>query len=273
MKEFDLVSGLNFLLETLYYDAISTNNKILFDYDLSYPRVFVGEKERLIKTLEYSAKSLLYANTQSQIIISFKLTNYDRNRVFFRITINLNENNQSNNTLDKKNIQYLNKWIKYSDYEVIINNNKIILDIKLTLGSKRDSFYEFFHLNSHFEKSKKYHTLVAYENKDGFNILKNQLLSMDINIIQKNDYETFMKHMKDAIYKPNLIFLYQDFLTKKNIFEEIYKIQKIKNFSIIIICDNENKIDKKITKDSIILRQPYTYDSLIAILNLTQNKN
>lgn len=260
MKNFDLVTGLNFLLEALYYDGFTTGNKILFDYLPTYPRKFKANMAGVIKVFEYCAKTFLYSTRNTKLTISFKLTNYTKEMVYFRVNFKIDQK------LDRLNENYL-KIARTAASELkvsmLIARDEITLDFGMGLTQNS---VEPLGLKS--EDIKKYKAVIAYSDDDGFKILTNQLKNIGIDVKPKHDFAVLKMHIEDKIYRPNLVFLYKKIIDNRVEFEQILEYKKLKGFSIIAICDNDDFLDDKIKNDVIVLRQPYTYDVLCAVLNM-----
>lgn len=260
MKEIDLVTKFNFLLEGLYYDGLNTSNKIIFDYSTAYPRKFILKDSSILKIIEYCTKIFLYSTKNTKILISFQLTNYDTSMVYFRIFIRVNKNLDN---LNRKYISMANELSKKHSINTIIKKDEIAIDIKIQLSPN----IKENNIKLKNNDIKKYKAVVAYNDLDSFEILSSQLKAIGIEIKPKNDYQTLIKHLKDGIYKPNIIFLHKKIVDNKQDFDEILKLKKVKKFHIVVICDNDSYIDDVIKKEITILRQPYTYDTLCSILN------
>ncbi|CAD7286804.1 hypothetical protein LMG7974_00092 [Campylobacter majalis] len=265
--KFSLVNRLNYLLEAIYYDAFATKNIVLFEYDPTYPRVFMNDVGGIISSLENAIKAHLYATNNNKILVKFKLTNYNAEHVFFRIFFDAQNDIQS---LDDRYITELQKIVKKNNYQIImVDDAKIHINVAMQLN-KTAKEHKIQLKNNYIKKS---HAVIAYDDRDGFEILYKQLKHIGIEVKQKHDYANLKAHLSDAIYCPDIIFIQNSYLENQQEFAEILNLQKFRKFQIIVIYDKDEKTQNNIKIHTIALRQPYTYDILIAVLNLAyQNK-
>lgn len=255
----DILYRMGLLLEGLFEDAKQSKNTILFNYDLSYPRVFTTDMLPILKACEYLNKYLLFNQENCRILFEFHLTNYTRDHVLFDII--LSPSNPIQSSFDDKYLNLAKRQLKSNGLELKISKEGITISTKLNMQNKarRENFMPVPE-----NVLKKYHALISYPDIKGFEILKNQLEYLGINVRPTNDYLSAHAHISNPIYTPNLVFINKDDIMSEQDKKDIIKAQKIKGFSIIIICENDTNI--KGLDDFIILRQPYTYDTLYAII-------
>ncbi|MGG7048136.1 MULTISPECIES: hypothetical protein [unclassified Campylobacter] len=266
MKQIDFVERLNFLLETLYYDALDGKNRIIFEYDPSYPRVFAIDSNNVLKTMEWIAKAYLLGTSEANININFKLTNYNADTVFFSVFFSVDKDVK----LDELSIQKANKFAATAKAKILItNNNQIVLYTSATLDREIKS--KNISLKSNVIKS--YYAIAAYEDNLGFEILRNILKVIGVKIGSKSDFVTFKKHIKDSIYMPSVVFVSMDYFKTEQDLDELLEIQKLKGYGIVVVCHKQSKFEAKFKEHAIILREPYTYDAIVAALNYCYTKS
>jgi len=108
--------------------------------------------------------------------------------------------------------------------------------------------------------------IIACEDEDIFLIISQELRFTGLKVSKQKSFENLNLHVKDAIFKPDIIFVQKEYLNDKTRLNEILTYQKLKNFYIIIISKDESKSIKgeKITT----LRQPFASDSLHETLRI-----
>lgn len=262
----DILDRINLLLEALYEDAKASKNIILFDYDMAYPRIFQTDVLPLIKACEFLVKYMLSNQSSSRILFEFKLTNYAREHVVFDINITPSKPLQPN--YDDKYLNLAKRQIKLANMELKLNQAGANMAIKL-LSSKIPPHQPLQIINSGILK--KYHALISYPDLKGFEILKNQLEYLGINVRPSNDYLSAYAHIINPIYMPNLVFIHKSDIMSEHDKNEILKAKKLKGFSVIIICENDSNLSG--FDDFLILNQPYTYDMLYAIIATSHSRS
>ncbi|WP_169752248.1 hypothetical protein [Campylobacter mucosalis] len=261
MKEIDLVERLNLLLDALYYDAVESENILLFSYSPAYPRRYVLNADAIIKTLELVSKIYLSSLHRAEILIDFRLTNYDTKQVFFMISF---ISDKYTTAIDEYLIKQALQSAKEYDARISIDKNAITIDIK-AIFVKNQPISNINFINSAISS---YHALIAYDCKDGFDILSSYLKFMGIKVNPKNDYEIIRRHIEDAIYFPAVIFIHKDILTRPGEFETLMRYKRVKKYSIVAICDGASDLPVYMEDEVIILKTPFTYDTIVGILNV-----
>ncbi|MBE3022347.1 hypothetical protein [Campylobacter sp. 7477a] len=263
LKEIDFIERINLFLETIYYDGERHANTILFEYDPSYPRVYKIDASNTIKCIENLTKIFLFFQSECEILIKFKLANYNTNRILFNILISSSER------LKEFDQELLNAAKEYGDKAGIIirqdKNGNFILDIEVELASDAQPTKS---LDINNQAIKNYNAIIAYDNKNGFKILSNQLKFIGINVKPSSDYESLKQHITDAIYNPDLAFVQKVFLEDEQNLNELLKFKKMKHFCIVAICETDEIFKPEIKQELIILREPYSYDILRAVLDM-----
>lgn len=260
----DLIERLNLLLEGLGQDAKNSGNVILFDYDMSYPRAFSTNPIFVIKAIEYLSKYLLFNQRQSRILIEFELSTFTTQNVVFNII--LAPSRQISESFDKKYLNLARKEIANIESELVIKQNEILLSVRLACSkTPTKQAYEFIPL----AQLKRYHALISYPDTKGFEILRAQLEFLGINVRPSSDFLSAYTHIINPIYIPNIVFIYKDDIISARDRAEIIHAMKIKNFSVVVICEDGAQ---SFEKDFITLQQPYTYDTIYAILNIAHQR-
>ncbi|BCX79670.1 hypothetical protein [Campylobacter sp. 19-13652] len=262
----DLLDRISLLLEGLYEDAKQTKNIILFDYALTYPRVFETDVMPIVKACEYLNKYLLFNQSSSRVLFEFRLTNYARDHVVF--DINLTSSKQIESSYDDKYLNLAKRQIKLAGIELKLAENTINMSIKLAT-SKEPPRQSLPSINQSILK--KYHAIISYPDIKGFDILKSQLEHLGINVRPTNDYLSAFEHIINPIYTPNLVFIHKNDILSEQDKKEILKAKKTKGFSVIIICEND--VNLKGFDEFFILNQPYTYDMLYAIISVSYSRS
>lgn len=262
----DLLDRLSLLLEGLYEDAKQTKNIILFDYALTYPRVFQTDVLPIIKSCEYLNKYLLFNQSSSRILFEFKLTNYARDHVVF--DINLSSSKQIEEGYDDKYLNLAKRQIKLAGIELKLNKNGANMSVKLYTTKEPPK-----QILPNISQSviKKYHALISYPDLKGFEILKSQLEYLGVNVRPTNDYLSAFEHIINPIYTPNLVFIHKNDILSEQDKKDILKAKKIKGFNVIIICENDINLNN--FDEFLILNQPYTYDMLYALITVSYSRS
>lgn len=274
---YDLLLRLNLLLEGLCQDAQATKNIIIFNYDVSYPRLFKDNPQLLIKACENINKYIMYnsanakisddeyGNEACRILFEFKLTNYSSDYVLFDVVFE--PTLPITRGFDEKYLKLANREAKAMGIDLNISQKRIVLSLKmLTAQQTRQQIPAIAS-----ETLKRYHAVVSYPIAKGFEILKAQLEALGINVRPSSDFLSAFKHITDAIYTPNLVFLNSDDLKQHpQTLPQILKAQKTKGFNVIVICHDDD--DKQDVDEFFYLRQPYTYDMLYSIIFLLHSR-
>ena len=109
--------------------------------------------------------------------------------------------------------------------------------------------------------------IIACEDKDIFSIISHELSFHGLKLNRQKSFESLILHIKDAIFKPDIIFVQKEYLSDKARLDEMLTYQKLKNFYIVIISKDEAKSIK--SEKMTTLRQPFTSDSLHETLEIT----
>ncbi|QKF61016.1 hypothetical protein [Campylobacter curvus] len=261
-QNIDFLELMNFFLDAIYKDAKESSNAVIFDYDPSYPRRYDIDATNTIKAIENLTKIFLYSQTKAKILIGFKLVNYSSSQIHFNVTIRCDK---TPSQTDERLLNKAKECALAAEASIEIpKGNEFLLQIKATLAG---NFRGKNSLELQNEVIKKYSAVIAYENEAGFHILSNQLKFVGINVRSTSDYQSLKRHVTDAIFKPDIVFISKAFLNDEAEFEELLKFKKLKNFCIVAICEDDENFDKN-AGEVIILRQPYTYDVLRAVLDM-----
>lgn len=264
----DLLERINLLLEGIFRDAKNTGNVVIFDYDFSYPRVFENDPHHIIKALEYMAKFLLFNQKNSRILMSFKLTNYSTDFVIFDMILTPSKPIESG--FDEKYLNLARKDMSRLYSKIDILKDRIKTSVKL---KNAKSISHLSHTVLNLEKFKKYHAVISYPDDKGFEILHRQLTQLGINVRPTSDFLNAYTHIINPIYTPNLVFIHKDDIISSKDKAEILRAKSIKNFGIVIICEKDDVLYEEDENDFMVLRQPYTYDILTAILTFTYSRS
>ncbi|MCR4942165.1 MAG: hypothetical protein K5978_05175 [Campylobacter sp.] len=260
--QIDLVNRLNYFCDSLYFDAIESTNVISFSFGTNYPRIYEMDGDSLINVLSAVSKIYTKSLKKSYLHIDFKLTNYSTDYAFFNITFSCSGVFIPMNKL----ISTAKKIAEANDIQIFINKNTIVVQSKGKLVKDQQKSIKFLN-----ENIKKFHVIINYEYKMGFESISKSLRYLGLKVHQSNQYDILKHHVMDAIYKPSVVFLHQSILQNKDEFELILKYKKLKNFSIVIINDQKDDSLEN-NKNFFVLRQPFTYDILIATLNTCYNE-
>lgn len=272
----DILRRMYLLMFSLNEDGRSTNNCIVFDYSMSYPRVFNTSAPMLAKLVDALTQFMLINIKNSTIVVKFLLINYQHKQIKFNISVWSEKNFLKRNngiesirsSINQKSKIYLNiaeniahengSYIRFETE----NGLKISTDVGLEIADTKNRAVEQLqvkHLNE-------FKILIADPNKYAFETLKNTLLHLGFDVKPTNDWHSAKRHIQDMMFVPNVVFI-SDTLLNDIDFGEVEEQLLHKSISIVII--HQGNICKN--NDSRIyiqyMSQPFLHESLISILN------
>ena len=259
MKNVDFIAQMELCLEALFKDATERNNIIVFNYNPNYPRYLSFEAHKLIGAIKNLGRYYLKEVTNSKLSIVFNIINYSLTLIHFEIyikctTVPLKQN--------KKLINEADALLK----ELNASMNQIADGFCININIPLPKSGTFKRQNIKLSNLSGKNAIIACEDEDIFSIISQELRFTGLKVSKQKSFENLNLHVKDAIFKPDIIFVQKEYLNDKTRLNEILTYQKLKNFYIIIISKDESKSIKgeKITT----LRQPFASDSLHETLKI-----
>ncbi|MDO5045956.1 hypothetical protein [Campylobacter sp.] len=277
-EQTDLISQMFFLISSLNEDAKINKNYLIFDYNMSYPRIFNTDASNIIRLTDALAQIMLLNLSNSTIIIKFLLSSYHKDQVKFTLSVWANKNfakdckkyemlhvNMSKKS--RKFMRFAKNLAAQNDSDIKFDLDspdslKVSTDIVLQLCATKVDILKEIKL----KKTKNFSALIAEDNLYAFNILKKDLEFIGIDVKPSYDWEIIKRHIEDTIFNPDIVFIQSSMLRFINI-DEIQNSLIEKNIPLVIIKNDSDfiAIDSKIYAQ--YLPQPYTADTLINILN------
>ena len=259
MKNVDFVAQMELFLEALFKDAAAGKNAIVFNYNPNYPRYLSFEAHKLIGAIKNLSRYYLKEVTNSKLSIIFNIVNYSLTSVHFDIyikctTVPLKQNKKLINEADVL-LSELNAHI-----------NQIVDGFCININIPLPKSGTFKKRNSKISNLSGKNAIIACEDKDIFSIISHELSFHGLKLNRQKSFESLNLHIKDAIFKPDIIFVQKEYLSDKARLDEMLTYQKLKNFYIIIISKDEAKSIK--SEKMTTLRQPFTSDSLHETLEI-----
>lgn len=252
-KPIDIINRMEIFLSAIYQDAQDTKNSIIFSYDPSYPRFLKFDATNLIKTLENICKFFLYSTEYTDIYILFQLKNYSPKSVHFDIKI------KSSHSVMRPSHYYLSKindYLKKANESMISHNDgEFLISFSAVLTGDRAIQRQI-----NIKNQTNTNILVACDDDALFDTISAQINFLGLKVIGKNDLSNLMRHIKDSIFTPFVIFIDSKILKNEAMLEDILEFKNIKNFRIVAICKSDesaNDLPNHVT----VLKQPFSTDS------------
>ncbi|PPB53773.1 hypothetical protein [Campylobacter hyointestinalis] len=278
----DIVQELSFYFQMLHKINATNNNTVVFDYDIRYFRNYMADYHTILYMIHGIVEFLTNSTKNSTIAIVFKHIEEIEGKIKFSVSIKLHGDFTGHGNMIRMSIAGTNKNIYYKKLSLACYRAKILgTNIKYTSNKSESEFV--FELNLtptkeipryHFQNTDKQTTaIIAEDNKNSYNILRSQLEYYGVKIEPNSSWSIIKRHITDTIFRPNIVFI-QAKIIKKLPIQELNMLKEYKerkNISVVIISNNENfdKIQENIKFDTYTLKQPYTSDTLLAILNKT----
>ena len=221
MKNVDFVAQMELFLEALFKDATTRDNAIVFNYNPNYPRYLSFEAHKLIGAIKNLSKFYLNSVSNSKLLISFTLVSYSLSLVHFDIHIRCTSCPQKPNE------------------RLVKEAGELLKELNAKIGKN---------------------AIIACDDENLFLTLSHELSFTGLKLSKQKSFESLNLHIKDAIFKPDIIFVQKEYLSDKARLDEMLTYQKLKNFYIVIISKDEAKSIK--SEKMTTLRQPFTSDSL-----------
>ena len=278
-EQVDILRYMHLLATSLNEDGKNTENCVLLDYPLNYPRIFNTDPLRLTKLIDAMTQFFLVNNRKSAIVVKFLLANYQQKYVKFSISVWSNKNFLRQNaganiiaSLNKKSRTFLNKAQEIA----ASNGSKIEFDSKKGLKISTSVRLEISDIKNNLvdqltvKNPSEFSILIADENPLSFNILRNYLLYMGFDVKPTSSWSSAKRHIEDMIFKPSLIFISDKLSDEVNLAQvQDYLLEK--DVCVVIIQKNRNE---NIGSDRVYIQrliQPYLPEMLVRVLNNCDN--
>ena len=253
MKNVDFVAQMELFLEALFKDATARNNAIVFNYNPNYPRYLSFEAHKLIGAIKNLSKFYLNDVSNSKLLISFTLVSYSLSLVHFDIHIRCTSCPQKPN---ERLVKEAGELLKELNAKMSKAEDGFNISISVPLPKSGTFKRQSVEIASLLGKN----AIIACDDENLFLTLSHELSFTGLKLSKQKSFESLNLHIKDAIFKPDIIFVQKEYLSDKTRFDEMLTYQKLKNFYIVIISKDEAKSIK--SEKMTTLRQPFTSDSL-----------
>lgn len=259
MKNVDFVAQMELFLEALFKDATARNNAIVFNYNPNYPRYLSFEAHKLIGAIKNLSKFYLNEVSNSKLLISFTLVSYSLSLVHFDIHIRCTSCPQKPN---ERLVKEAGELLKELNAKMSKAEDGFSISISVPLPKSGTFKRQSVEIASLLGKN----AIIACDDENLFLTLSHELSFTGLKLSKQKSLESLNLHIRDAIFRPDIIFIQKEYLDDKEILEAVLTYQKLKNFYIVVICKGEGI---EATNEKIgILRQPFTSDSLHETLEM-----
>ncbi|OCR88683.1 hypothetical protein CFT13S00388_00225 [Campylobacter fetus subsp. testudinum] len=278
----DIVERLELFFKILHIKAAKNNNVVVFNYDPKQHRYFSADFKIISYAVHMLNQFVINIISNSSIILTIKNTNIT-NRIY-KVTLKANANILEMDDNIKDALKGKTKNINYKKL-VIASNIAKLLGSKLRYQSKSSEFEFSFNLlltplqqdNKHKfinEYKNEINALIAEDDINSFHTLTAGLRHYDIKIKPNYTWEIVKKHITDTIFRPELVFIQAKIIKKlsKNDINILKEHKERKNITFIILSNNASydDVNKVLDFETFTLKQPYTQDALLAVLNRSQ---
>lgn len=281
--KFDIIERMNFLFNALQDSIAQHNNNIILDYDMKFPRAFVGDANKIMQIISTLLRIANNYTKNCHIVFEFNKTSDEP--FVFEIQISTSHTTFEQETSDL--IEHIlasyeddpatrskimidlfisTRFIKKMQGSIELRNDEnstFICKIPLEVAKDDENVLEISN-----EAIKDYSILIAENDVKTLSILRKQLEHYKMNVKPCFSWEQVLKHINDIFFIPDVVFIQADLLEKLDI-EELKLAKERKNFVTIFIVNNQsNKFLDKLLKEenTEILLKPYTQDTLFSIL-------
>lgn len=281
--KFDIIERMNFLFNALQDSIAQHNNNIILDYDMKFPRAFVGDANKIMQIISTLLRIANNYTKNCHIVFEFNKTSDEP--FVFEIQISTSHTTFEQETSDL--IEHIlasyeddpatrskimidlfisTRFIKKMQGSIELRNDEnstFICKIPLEVAKGDENVLEISN-----EAIKDYSILIAENDVKTLSILRKQLEHYKMNVKPCFSWEQVLKHINDIFFIPDVVFIQADLLEKLDI-EELKLAKERKNFVTIFIVNNQsNKFLDKLLKEenTEILLKPYTQDTLFSIL-------
>ncbi|QCD52896.1 hypothetical protein [Campylobacter sp. RM16192] len=274
----DIFDSMFFLMNSLNEDSKKNNNTVLLDYNMNYPKTFNADFSDLVKLTDALTQIMLLNLSNSTIIIKFLLSNYSKKHINFTISV-WADNSFYTDTINKNMIHTTMTPISRKFFrlaEEIANKNdsavsfqyeskgyiKVSANISFELSTSKNNILKELKV----EDPKNFTVLIAEKNKYAFDILKNELEFIGIDVKPTSNLEIIKRHIEDNIFKPDIVFVQADIIKDINI-TEIENALINKKICLVIIKNNHDEFEINPNIYVQYMSQPYTPNILMCIIN------
>ncbi len=278
----DIVERLELFFKILHIKAAKNNNVVIFNYDPKQHRYFSADFKIISYAVHMLTQFVINIISNSSIVLTIKSINATNN--VYKVTLKANTNliEMDNNIKDA--LKGKTKNINYKKL-VIASDIAKLLGSKLRYQSKSSEFEFSFNLlltpiqkdNNHKfinEYKNEISAIIAEDDINSFYTLTAGLRHYDIKTKPNHNWEIVKKYITDTIFKPELVFIQAKIIKKlsKNDINVLKEHKERKNITFIILSNNSSydDVNKLLDFETFILRQPYTQDALLAVLNRSQ---
>lgn len=270
----DIAGGLVFLASSLNEDAAKNRNRVIFDYDIAYPRIFYADIDALAKLIDALAQIFLKSVSDSTVTIKFLLSNYYKDNVKFTISaasktnffvnknpcaIHINMSKKSRKfyrlaqALARKNGSDI--WFEFG------NTVRISTEISLKISSRKLDTVK----NIKIKNPKNFIALIAHPDASAFYALKKYLDFIGIDVKPCREWDVVKRHVRDMIFRPDVVFIDESLL--QSIDESLQNDIAEKKIALVVLKNTsaQTSLNPKIRVLS--LPQLYLPDMLVCVLN------
>ncbi|ALV24829.1 putative membrane protein [Campylobacter iguaniorum] len=279
----DITHRISFSFNVIYKKCAKNNNTVIFDFDPSFHRHFLADHKSITYLIHFILEFCINLVKNSTIVVSFDPINLQKDIHTYNVSIKINQNIIE---IENKIKDALLQKSNYLHYKKLVLASKIAnnLGTHINYSNGYDEFQFDFDLNlipqDQFVATKFIQTpdptkaVIASDDMDSYNTLVKQLTFFGIKVEPINEWAIVKKHIITTIFNPNLVFIQAKILARLPQAEltELKEAKERKSLSIIVISNNTNydKIINSLDFEAYKLKQPYTSDYLLAILNKTQ---
>ena len=253
MKNVDFIAQMELFLEALFKDAAAGKNAIVFNYNPNYPRYLNFDSPKLLSIIKNLSKFYLNEVNDAKLLIAFNLVSYSLQLIHFDIRIKCDAAPKNPN---EKLVREAGELAKELNAKITRSDDGFDINISIPLP-KSGSFKR---QNTEIPSLSGKNAIIACDDENLFLTLSHELSFTGLKLSKQKSFESLNLHIKDAIFKPDIIFVQKEYLSDKARLDEMLTYQKLKNFYIVIISKDEAKSIK--SEKMTTLRQPFTSDSL-----------
>lgn len=285
-RDIDILKSMYPYLKMINLKSSLNKNKVLLDFNPKFHRFFRMDFKRFSVILYGIINFYLQNLREKSIIIKIEeLPILNENKSKIKVSVKANSKLDNEDEIQKiiknKSSGFLNHKSLTKALEFALLQN---ININFSNFEDGSAFSfeiilkKYFMQNPLIECSyNNMKAIIKSNNKDEFEILKNQLDFLGIHTPQSSDMNLADKLIKDAIFFPQIVFISAQILlysTNKEL-KNLASLQKNKNFHIVIISPFDLEIQSvlDILPNVNILKQPYIIDEIKSILKTIKFKN
>ena len=259
MKNVDFIAQMELFLEALFKDAAAGKNAIVFNYNPNYPRYLSFEAHKLIGAIKNLSKFYLNEVNDAKLLIAFNLVSYSLQLIHFDIRIKCDAAPKNPN---ERLVREAGELAKELNAKITRSDDGFDINISIPLPKSGT----FKRQNTEIPSLSGKNAIIACDDENLFLTLSHELSFTGLKLSKQKSLESLNLHIRDAIFRPDIIFIQKEYLDDKEMLEAVLTYQKLKNFYIVVICKGEGI---EATNEKIgILRQPFTSDSLHETLEM-----